>query len=180
MNDRLLIHGRPFKPYISEEEIRQRVTAIGADLKKRYEGKRPLMIGILNGAFVFISDLCRACDFECEISFTRLSSYVGLESSGEIKTLIGLQKEDIKGRDIIIVEDIVDTGQTLHQFFQTLDQMEPASVCLVALLVKPEAIQYPFPIDYCAFEIPNKFVVGYGLDYDGLARNLASIYQLDE
>ncbi|MEM9919587.1 MAG: hypoxanthine phosphoribosyltransferase [Bacteroidota bacterium] len=179
MNEHIMVNQRPFKPLISEERIQERIKVLGKQMTEQFKGKRPLMIGILNGAFVFFADLCRVCDFDCDIAFTRLSSYTGTQSSGEIKTILGLQ-ESIKGRDIIVVEDIVDTGETLHHFIKTLQAHEAASISLAVLLVKPDAMRYHFPIDYKAFEISNEFVIGYGLDYDGLGRNLNCIYQLDE
>ncbi|MEO1514029.1 MAG: hypoxanthine phosphoribosyltransferase [Bacteroidota bacterium] len=179
MKELLQVKDLYFQPFIAQQEITERIAQLGAELNEHYRGKRPLMIGILNGAFIFLADLCRECNFECDISFVRLSSYEGTESTGTIKTIMGLE-EDIKGREVIIVEDIIDTGKTMHHFQAQLAEMQPASVRLVALLVKPDALQYDFPIHHQAFRIPNKFVLGYGLDYDGLGRNLKEIYQLRE
>jgi len=179
MKDQLQGKDLVFEPLIDETQIAHRIAEIGEELNEQFQGKCPLVIGILNGAFVFMADLCRTFKFDCELSFTRLSSYKGTSSTGSVNTLISL-KEPVKGRDIIIIEDIVDTGKTLHTFLQDLQQLEPASVSLVALLVKPKALKYPVPIDYTAFEISNKFVIGYGLDYDGLGRNIKSIYQLSQ
>lgn len=179
MPSHITAHDLTFEPYLGEAEIAQRVKALGQQIQQDYEGKRPLFLAILNGAFVFAADLVRAVGTECDVAFVRLASYEGTASTGKVSTVIGLDFE-VKNRHILIVEDIVDTGRTLHHFMAELQKMEPASVALAALLYKPEALQHPVKIDYLGFEIPNKFVVGYGLDYDGLCRNLPSIYQLVE
>lgn len=168
------IHDLHFKPLITAEEIQARVTAIGSALTAQYQGKNPLFISILSGAFVFASDLIRSFDDHCEVGFVKLSSYKGTRSSGDVQTVMGLEK-DLKDRHIILVEDIVDTGRTLHFFVGHLREQEPASICIVSLLCKPDALQFPVTIDYTGFEIPDEFVVGYGLDYDGLGRNLPDI-----
>jgi hypoxanthine phosphoribosyltransferase len=179
MSSHITAHDLSFVPFISEAEIAERVAAIGQQLRQQYEGKRPLFICLLNGAFVFAADLVRATGIECEVAFVRLASYEGTASTGRISTVLGIDFE-VKNRHVIIVEDIVDSGRTLHHFMGQLSQMETASVALAVLLFKPEALLMPVQIDYLGFEIPNKFVVGYGLDYDGLCRNLPSIYQLVE
>ena len=172
-------HDLTFKPFISEEKILQRVAELGQQITNDYKGKKPIFLAILNGAFVFMADLTRACDLSCETTFIKLSSYKGLKSTGSITTLIGIDI-NIKNRDVIIVEDIVDTGQTLFQFLKELKALGPSSVKLASLLVKPEALKYEMAVDYKGFDIPNKFVIGYGLDYNGEGRNLKSIYQLAE
>lgn len=166
-----------FERYLSEADIQRRIQLLALQIERDYQGKNPLFIGVLNGAFVFIADLLRYCNLDCEISFVRLSSYQGTQSTGEIKELIGLKK-DVKNRHLIIVEDIVDTGKTMHHFLQGIEKMQPASVTLASLLSKPSARQREVTIDYLGFEIPDLFVVGYGLDYEGSARNLKDIYQL--
>ncbi len=176
-NTIITAHDLSFEPFIGEAEIAERVAAIGSELRQQYEGKRPLFVCLLNGAFVFAADLVRATGIECEVAFVRLASYAGTASTGEVSTVLGIDFE-VKDRHIIIVEDIVDSGRTLHYFLAQLEKMEAASVSLAVLLFKPEALLMPVKIDYLGFEIPNKFVVGYGLDYDGLCRNLPSIYQL--
>lgn len=168
------IHDLKFKPLIGAEQIQARVETIGAALTMQFGDKQPLFISILSGAFVFASDLIRTFDAPCEIGFVKLSSYKGTRSSGDVQTVMGLEK-DLRGRHLIVVEDIVDTGRTLHFFIDHLRQQEPASVCIVSLLCKPDALQFPIHIDYTGFEIPDEFVVGYGLDYDGLGRNLPDI-----
>lgn len=172
-------HDLTFQPFMMAETIAKRVSELGAILSKQYAGKNPLLIAVLNGSFVFAADLMRACGMDCEISFVKLSSYEGTGSSGKITDIIGLN-ENIKGRDIIIVEDIVDSGQTMVHFLKKLAESEPGSVSIVALLLKPEVFGNQFPVDYIGFEIPNKFVIGYGLDYNGLGRNLPDIYQLHQ
>lgn len=166
-----------FSPMISQTTIQDKIKEVANQLKKDFGDKRPLLLGVLNGAFIFAADLMRACDFDCEISFIKLSSYDGTTSTGNLNTVIGLN-EDIADRHIIIVEDIVDTGRTMHSLIPDLKKLSPASVSLVALLVKPEAMEKPVQIDYTCFEIPPAFVVGYGLDYNGFGRNLPDIYQL--
>jgi hypoxanthine phosphoribosyltransferase len=171
----LQIHDLQFRPLISAEEIDARVQTIGAALTTQFSEHKPLFISILSGAFVFASDLFRAFDAPCEIGFVKLASYSGTRSSGDVQTVMGLEK-DLKGRHIIVVEDIVDTGRTLHFFLNHLQEKEPASICTVSLLCKPDAMLFPISIDYTGFEIPDEFVVGYGLDYDGLGRNLRDIH----
>lgn len=180
MKKMVTLHGRNFQRIISQEDIQQRVGELGSVLRMRYEGKIPLFIGILNGAFVFAADLLRAYGEDCEIQFVRLASYEGTSSTGKIKTLIGLESEKIEGRDIIIVEDIVDSGRTLSEFISTLLQHKPASVIVATCFLKPEALAFDLKPELVGFSIPNKFIVGYGLDYDGLGRNLPAVYQLAE
>jgi hypoxanthine phosphoribosyltransferase len=169
------LHDLSFQPMLSAGQIRDRVEVIGAALSARYSDRCPLFISILSGAFVFASDLIRAYRGPCEIGFVKLASYQGTRSSGDVQTVMGLEK-NLAGRDLIVVEDIVDTGRTLHFFIDHLRAQSPASVCTVSLLYKPDALQYPVDLDYVGFEIPNDFVVGYGLDYDGLGRNLPDLY----
>ncbi|MCB0577017.1 MAG: hypoxanthine phosphoribosyltransferase [Saprospiraceae bacterium] len=171
------IHDLKFVPLITEEAVQARVKALGEALTGRFSQQNPLFISILSGAFVFASDLIRAFKGDCEIGFVKLSSYRGTASTGAIQTVMGLEK-DLKDRHIIVVEDIVDTGRTLHYFLDQLEQHAPASICTVAFLRKPEATQFSVPVDYVGFDIEDQFVVGYGLDYEGLGRNLPGIYQL--
>jgi hypoxanthine phosphoribosyltransferase len=167
-----------FVPLFSEAEVQQRVRELGAELTLRYKDSTPVFISILSGAFVFASDLIRAFDGDCEITFVKLASYAGTGSTGAVQTVMGLEK-NINGRHLVVVEDIVDTGRTLHYFLDQLRQQTPASICTVAFLQKPEAIEFPVPVDLVGFDIENRFVVGYGLDYDGLGRNIPGVYQLD-
>ncbi len=172
------IKDKQFIPFISETAIEGKIKELAAQLKTDYEGKRPLLIAILNGSFMFASDLFKELKFEAEISFIKLASYKGTKSTGHVVTAIGLDT-DITERHIIILEDIIDTGKTLHSFLPQLQHQQPASLKVAVLLDKPEPRQFEVPIDYKCFTIENKFVVGYGLDYDGLGRNISSIYQLE-
>lgn len=171
------VHDKTFGPYLSDEEIQQQIKKIAAAINADYAGLRPMFIAILNGSFMFAADLFKNLTIDAEICFIKLASYKGTTSSGQVITAIGLDV-DLIGKDIIILEDIVDTGKTLNEFLPKLMHQQPASLKIAALLHKPEAVKYPIRIDYLGFSIPNKFVVGYGLDYDGLGRNLKEIYQL--
>jgi hypoxanthine phosphoribosyltransferase len=173
------IHDKIFKPYISEQQIREKVIYLADALNRDYKNKNPIFIAILNGAFIFAADLFKCLTIDAEISFIKLASYKGMKSSGQVITAIGLDAE-IFNRHVVILEDIVDTGKTLHEFLPQLWHQQPASLKIVALLHKSQASAYPVKVDYAGFDIPDKFVVGYGLDYNGLGRNTASIYQLFE
>jgi hypoxanthine phosphoribosyltransferase len=168
---------KEFIPYLSEKEIQEKITALAVQLNKDYAGKRPIFLSILNGSFLFTADLFKQITIEAEVCFIKLASYKGMSSSGNVITAIGLEA-NVSGRDIIILEDIIDTGKTLHHYLPQLLSSSPASVKVAVLLNKKEALQFPVQVDYTCFEIPNKFVVGYGLDYDGLGRNSKDIYQL--
>ncbi len=171
------VHDKSFEPYLPAEIIAGKVAEMAAAINKDYAGKRPLFIAILNGSFIFASDLFKSIFIEAEICFIKLASYKGAKSSGQVITAIGLDT-DIFDRHVIILEDIVDTGKTLNEFLPQLQHQQPASLVIAALLHKPDATVYPIKIDYMGFSIPNKFVVGYGLDYDGLGRNIKEIYQV--
>lgn len=173
------VHDKSFEPYLTVDEVQQSVQRLARELNKDYEGKRPLFIAILNGAFMFASDLFKHLTIDAEICFIKLASYKGTKSTGRVLTAIGLDA-DIYQRHVVIVEDIVDTGKTLSEFMPQLTHQHPASIKICALLHKPEATVNPLTIDYLGFSIPNKFVVGYGLDYDGLGRNIPEIYKLAE
>jgi hypoxanthine phosphoribosyltransferase len=168
---------KTFEPYLKEAEIQEKITALAMQLNHDYDGKRPLFLSILNGSFLFTADLFKQIKIEAEVSFIKLASYKGTSSTGNVITAIGLDI-NVKDRHVIILEDIIDTGKTLHYYLPQLESMLPASVKIAVLLNKKEALQFPVQIDYHCFEIPNKFVVGYGLDYDGLGRNSKDIYQL--
>lgn len=171
------VHDKSFDTYLSEEVIQNRIKEMAAEISRDYAGKRPLFIAILNGSFMFAADLFKHLSINAEICFIKLASYEGMKSSGNVVTSIGLE-DDLFGKDVVIVEDIVDTGKTLHNFLPKLLHQQPKSLKIASLLHKPEATEYPLQLDYIGFDIPNKFVVGYGLDYDGLGRNLKEIYQL--
>ncbi len=168
---------KTFEPYLKEAAIQEKITELAGQLNKDYAGMRPLFLSILNGSFLFTSDLFKQITIEAEVSFIKLASYKGTSSTGNVITAIGLDT-NVKDRHIVILEDIIDTGKTLHHYLPQLESMQPASVKIAVLLNKKEALQYPVKVDYACFEIPNKFVVGYGLDYDGLGRNSKDIYQL--
>jgi hypoxanthine phosphoribosyltransferase len=171
------VHDKEFVPYLTSNEIQEQVTRVAAEINRDYKNRKPLFIAILNGAFIFAADLFKQINVEAEIAFIKLASYKGVKSTGKVITAIGLDVE-LYNRDVIILEDIVDTGKTLSQFLPQLDHHQPASLKIAALLHKPDAMVHPINIDYLGFTIPNKFVVGYGLDYDGLGRNIKEIYQL--
>ncbi len=171
------VHDKEFEIYLTEAEILERVKSIAEAINKEYKDKRPLFIAILNGSFIFAADLFKYLTIDTEISFIKLASYKGMKSTGHVVTSIGLDA-DLFGKDVIILEDIVDTGKTLYNFLPKLRDHNPASLKIAALLHKPEASRFPLTIDYTGFSIPDKFVIGYGLDYDGLGRNLREIYQV--
>jgi len=173
----LQVLDKKFVPFISELTIQNKVKALAAELDKDYAGKQPLFIAILNGSFMFASDLFKELTIEAEICFIKLASYKGTKSSGHVITSIGLDA-DITGRHVIILEDIIDTGKTMHSFLPQIFNQQPASLKLAVLLNKPDAIEIDVPIDYCCFSIPNKFVLGYGMDYEGFGRNIRALYQL--
>ena len=171
------IADKQFETFIPEKEILHEVAALGKQLSVEYAGKDVVLIALLNGAFMFASDLMKEISIPCSISFVKVSSYHGTESSGEVKELIGLN-EDLQGKHIVLVEDIVDTGTTIDKIMPGILKGNPASVSVCTLLFKPEAFKGSSKPEYIGFSIPNAFVVGYGLDYDGLGRNLRAIYQL--
>ena len=173
------VHDKYFVPFLSEAEIQKKIKELGLQISKDYDGKKPLFIAILNGSFMFASDLFKHITIDTEICFIKLASYRGTKSSGQVITAIGLDT-DITGRNVIILEDIIDTGKTLNEFLPQIRNQQPASLKIAVLLHKPEATVYPITINYCGFSIPDKFVVGYGLDYNGLGRNISSIYKLRE
>jgi len=168
---------KEFEPYLSEEIIQSKISELAIELNKEYAGKRPIFLSILNGSFLFTADLFKQITIDAEVCFIKLASYKGTTSSGNVITAIGLDA-NVSGRDIIILEDIIDTGKTLHHFLPQLESSQPASIKIAVLLNKTEALAYPVKVDYACFDIPNKFVVGYGLDYDGYGRNTKEIYQL--
>ncbi|MDQ6845598.1 MAG: hypoxanthine phosphoribosyltransferase [Bacteroidota bacterium] len=171
------VHDKEFIPYLNSQEIEEQVSRVAGEINLDYEGRKPLFIAILNGAFMFAADLFKEINVEAEICFIKLASYKGVKSTGQVITAIGLDA-DIYHRDVIIIEDIVDTGKTLSHFLPQLKHHHPASLKIASLLHKPDAMVHPLKIDYLGFTIPNKFVVGYGLDYEGLGRNIKEIYQL--
>ena len=173
------IKDKTFRTSIPESEIKARVKAVAQQISKDMEGKTPLLLGVLNGSFIFAADLMREMTIPCEISFVKLASYQGTTSTGKIKEVLGIN-ENLSGRDVIIVEDIVESGQTMKQMVESLGTRNPASVHICTLFFKPEKLQEELTLDYVAFRIPDDFIVGYGLDYDGLGRELKDIYTIVE
>lgn len=176
----ILVKDKQFRVSISAETIHDRVREVGTQISKDYEGCTPLFISVLTGSFIFAADLVRSVVIPSEIAFIRVASYEGMGSTGEVKELLGL-KEDVQGRDVIIVEDIIDSGLTMKELVSMLEKKGPRSISICSLLVKPGNLKVErLPIKYCCFEIPNDFILGYGLDYDGLGRELPEIYTLAE
>ena len=175
----LQIQDRLFKPYIDRSSIDSAVKRLAAQMNKDLAGKRPLFLCVLNGAFMFAADLFREINVDAEITFIRMKSYEGTQSTGIIKQIYGLQ-EDIKDRTVVIVEDIVDTGFTMQNLKKQLEEKNPKEIKVATLLFKPDSLQCDVKLDYVAFEIPKAFIVGYGLDYDELGRNLKDIYVVTE
>jgi len=179
MGNSIFVFNKEFVPFIPEETIIEKISELGKVISEDYNGKKPLFIAILNGAFMFASDLLKHISIDAEICFVKLASYKGTQSTGHVVTAIGLDI-DVTNRHVIILEDIIDTGKTLSSFLPQLYNQSPASLKIAVLLHKPEAQLFDVKIDYCCITIPNKFVLGYGLDFDGLGRNIREIYQLKE
>lgn len=168
---------KQFKVFLRNEEIQTRLQELASKINKHYVNKEPVFLSVLNGVFRVAGDLFNYITIDCSVSFVKLKSYAGTKSTEEVKTLIGLDV-DLTGRHVLLVEDIVDTGRTLHKFLPQLEALNPASIAIFTLLTKPEALQYDIPLDYVGFEVPNHFLIGYGLDYDGWGRQHNDIYQL--
>lgn len=179
MSHPITVHDKTFEIYLTQEEILKRIEQLAEVLNEKNHDKCPIFLVILNGAFLFASELIKRFEGACETEFVRISSYLGTGSSGQVK-IGNVSGRGLSGREVIIIEDIIDSGRTLHEFLPVIHADNPASVQIVTLLHKPKALQYPLKVDLCGFEIPNDFVIGFGLDYDGLGRNLTSIYQLSE
>jgi len=171
------VKDKKFSLFLSENEIIEGVKKIADNIRQDLEEMDPLFVCVLNGAFMFTSDLIKQLDFPCELCFIRLKSYAGTKTEGNVKEIFGLV-EEIKDRHVVILEDIIDTGHTMHGLIKRLSEENPASLRIAALLSKPEALQLAVNPDYVAIEIPNEFIVGYGLDYEGHGRNLRDIYKI--
>lgn len=171
------VKDKEFKLSIKAEEINEAVESIALKLNRDLKGKKPIFLVVLNGAFIFAADLYRKIEIESEISFVKLASYSGTESTSEVKELIGLN-EKLRGRTVVILEDIIDSGNTMQYLISKLIYLGVSEVLLAVLLFKPSAFSDNFRIDYLGLEIPNDFIVGYGLDYDGFGRNYADIYKI--
>lgn len=180
MESRIIVEGLPFVPYITHDRIEARIKELAAELKKDLQGCKPIFLCVLSGAFVFAADLIRAIGLtDSKIQFVKYSSYEGTHTTGKVKQIMGLN-EDVEGKDIVIIEDIVDTGLTAVQMIQDLKEKKPNSVRFATLLHKPENARIEYTPDYVGFSIPPKFIIGYGLDLDGKARNLEDIYVIEE
>ena len=173
------VKDKTFTIFLSKEQIANRVKEVASQISADLKGKNPLFLSVLNGSFMFAADLMRGVDTPCEISFIKMSSYEGTSSTGSVKQLLGL-KENIEGRVVVIVEDIVDSGLTMQEMLALLEEKHPAEIHIATLLVKPQNLKVDLDIEYNCFEIPNDFIVGYGLDYDGYGRNLNQIYTIVE
>ena len=171
------VKDKSFSLFISEKEILKEVKRIAAQINKDFRGEEPVFLAVLNGSFIFAADLMKEISLPCEISFVKLASYQGVNTTGQIREVIGLNI-DLTDRPVIIVEDIVDTGLTMAHMTEVLKQQKPASIDICTLLLKPGKLQVDLDIKYCCLEIPNDFIVGYGLDYDGYGRNTRDIYTL--
>ena len=170
---------KTFKRFKNVEEINTSIKVIAEKINEDYEGKTPLFLGVLNGCFLFAADLLREITLDCEVSFVKVASYKGMKSTGEVNQLIGLDRS-LEGRDVIIVEDIVDTGNTIENIVELLTKAGCNSIKIATFLLKPEAYKKSIKVDYVVMEIANKFVVGYGLDYDGFGRNVKELYVLKD
>jgi hypoxanthine phosphoribosyltransferase len=171
---KVLVKDKYFEPYLLRAEVEARIEVLAQMLNEEYASKTPLFLSILNGSFMFAAALMSRMQIPCEVSFVKLKSYVGDHSSGKVTTMLGLE-QSLAGRHVILLEDIIDTGRTLYQFLPSLEEHGLASLKICALLHKPQATEYPIGIDYLGFSVPNHFLVGWGLDYDGLGRNLMDI-----
>jgi len=174
----LTINNKPFVPFISAQAIQTRVQELANQINQDYADKKPLLVVVLNGAFLFAADLMKSLTIPCEITFIRVASYTATESTGQLKQILGLN-ESIANRDLIVVEDIVDTGLTIYEVREQLRAQSPASIAIATLLFKPAAVRKLIDLRYVGFEIENRFVLGYGLDYDGLGRNTREILVLE-
>ena len=176
-SDIVQVQDKRFSPFITEEQIQKEVTRIADEMNQDLFDKDPIFLGILNGAFMFASDLYKQLTFPCQITFLKLASYSGTQSTGTVKQLIGINR-DLKDRVVVVLEDIVDTGVTLETIIRQLSGYQPEEIRVATLLHKPEACVKQVQLDYVGMEIPNDFILGYGLDYDGYGRNFKEIYQL--
>jgi len=177
MTKTVTIHDKKFKKFVSSAKIQKAIAKIAVGINKDFKNEKPIFLSVLNGSFLFTADLLKKIKIECEVSFTKISSYSGTQSTGNVNTLIGIN-ENLKSRTVIILEDIVDSGNTLEKIISELQKHNPEKVIVVALLFKPDAYKKKVKLDYIGINMPNDFLVGYGLDYDGLGRNLSDIYIL--
>lgn len=168
-----------FEVFIARDRIKDRIKDFGNEITAKFQGEEVILLGILNGAFVFMSDLVREIELPVQCEFIKISSYDGTETTGKVRSILGLSL-DLTGKNVLIVEDIVDTGISMNYLISELSKQNPKQLSVVTLLFKKDAFRFNYKLDYVGFEIPDKFVVGYGLDYDGLGRNLPDLYQLSK
>lgn len=168
-----------FVPFIEESAILKEIKRVADEINRDLKDAEPLLISVLNGSFMFTADLMRFLTIPCEVSFVKLASYAGTSSTGEVTELLGLN-QSIEGRTVVIVEDIVDTGLTMKRMLETLASLNPKEIRIATLLVKPDKLEVDLDLDYVAMRIPNDFIVGYGLDYDGWGRNYRDIYTIQK
>lgn len=177
---RIKLHDRSFRLMIEADVIDREIQRVGAQMNRELAGERPLFLGVLNGAFMFVSDLLKHITIDgTEISFVKIASYAGVSSTGKVQDLIGL-REDIVGRTVVILEDMIDSGESIMHMKKMLEEKHPKQVKVAALFYKPKALKYDLTIDYKGIALENDFVVGHGLDYDGLGRNYPDLYVVDE
>jgi len=174
---KITVKEKTFEVYLCKSEVKKRINQLGEEITRDFQNKEVVVLGVLNGSFIFMADLCREINLPLICTFVKLSSYQGRTTTGQVRSILGLDS-DLKRKHVIIIEDIVDTGISMEYLLKTISEYHPESIAIATLLFKPEAFRFKYKIDYVGFEIPNKFVLGYGLDYDGLGRNLPDIYQL--
>lgn len=177
MKKTVTIHDKKFTKYISSVKIQKAIVKIAERINKDFKNNKPIFLSVLNGSFLFTADLLKKIKIECEVSFTKISSYSGTQSTGNVNTLIGIN-ENLNGRTVIILEDIVDSGNTLEKIISELEKHNPEKIIVATLFFKPDAYKKKIKLNYIGINMPNDFLVGYGLDYDGLGRNLSDIYIL--
>ncbi|MFN6943743.1 MAG: hypoxanthine phosphoribosyltransferase [Cytophagaceae bacterium] len=171
------VQDKEFEIFISRDNIAKRIKELGAAISEDYKELNPLFIVVLNGGFMFASDLLKEVDVPCRLTFIKVSSYQGIASTGIVKKIFGLE-EDVKGQHVIVVDDIIDTGLTMKEVLEELNQKEPASINLASFILKPDSLCHPLEMKYIGYTIPNHFILGYGLDYEGFGRNFKDIYRL--
>jgi len=175
MKKSVKIKDKQFELYLSQNVIESRINEIARQINEDYKNKKPVFISILNGSFFFTADLIKQITLDCEVSFVKLASYKGLHSNGKVKIMVGLMKS-LKNRDVIIIEDIIDSGRTMKEMLQLLEGQKPSSIRVITLLIKRSCMVEPVEPNYIGFEVDDRFLVGYGLDYDELGRNLPDLY----
>lgn len=174
--DYISLHNKQFEPYLTASQLATAIQEVAARINQDYAGQQPMFVAVLNGSFMFVADLLKEITLDCEVCFIRVASYAGTSSTGEVKEVLGLT-ENLSGRPVVILEDIVDTGHTMRMLLDTLGSQQPASLEVATLFLKPDCLKHPLDIRYVGLSIPNDFIVGYGLDFDGLGRNYPDVYK---